>query len=687
MREAAAELPPHIARGLMDGVKGTYYSSNLNLQPSRTSKWRQRKENEEIAARKENREAAFQEDNNKKSLVTHFFQPITQSSQDQGSLIEDEKKEERDEPVEAEESVSAGESVEAEESLKTMETAESEETREAIKVEELETPKEKDKLNEVEYIMQSYVAERGGQAPKIEEASRAIPVLFEVMKARRKAKVDYFTFTRLKQMLQLLRFYAFGPIHKGKWIQASEAVALSEGKAARYGKDMRRWCQAFILDHQTLPRNMHGVWKTSVLHSDEDLKLSIIAHLQGLGKYFSATDLLKYINTPEILDRLGRSKKLSLRTAQRWLKLVGFRWRKEAKGMYSDGHERQDVVDFRQKVFLPQYAEFHKRAAKFDSEGKEEPSTTPILEHEKPTMIHHHDETIFYGNDRRNEYWIHDTETPKLYAKGEGQSLMVADFVSSDIGWLSSSDGSQRARVVLRPGKARDGYFSCKEVMAQLSSAMDILDARYPSHQHVFILDNARTHTKRAETALSARRMPKNPHPTFGVHIAARGQDGKPILDESGQPQMEKRRIDNATFADGTSQLTYFPPDHPKFPNFFKGMTQLLLERGVKNPEKLRAECPKFKCPPETPNCCQRRILFNEPDFKNVPSLIEECCKIRGSEVLFLPKFQPELNFIEMCWGYAKRLYRETPPAPKIDQIEANALSCLDQVPLLCMRR
>jgi len=30
-------------------------------------------------------------------------------------------------------------------------------------------------------------------------------------------------------------------------------------------------------------------------------------------------------------------------------------------------------------------------------------------------------------------------------------------------------------------------------------------------------------------------------------------------------------------------------------------------------------------------------------------------CEARGYEVLFLPKFHPELNFIEMCWGYGKR--------------------------------
>ena len=729
MREAVAELPAHIPRGFIVGVKGTYSSSSINSKPSRTTQWRRRKKNEEIATEKENKEAVFQKDKSRKSLLTHFFRPANQPFPTQGFTmgVKEDKKEKNEEKEkeegEKEEETQKAKKTDSVENIKRSKDLEKlrepEETRvskeskeeeseeepeeeeleeegelkgseesggreETEELEELEKQKKEEHPDEVEYVMRPHVAKRAGQAPGCEEAARAIPVLCEVLKEKRKTKIEYFNFVRLRQMLQLLRLYTLDPIHKGKWIRASEAVALSEGRAAQYGRDMRRWCQTFILDHHTIPRNMHGAWRTSILYSDEDLKLSIIAHLQGLGKYFSASDLLNFLNTPDILDRLGRTKKLSLRTAQRWLKLLGFRWRKEGKGMYSDGHERQDVVDFRQQVFLPKYTAFHKRAAKFDAEGNEELS---MGQNGKPVMIHHHDETIFYGNDRRNVHWIHDSESPKPYAKGEGQSLMVADFVSSAIGWLSSPDGLKRSRVVLRPGKARDGYFSCEEVMTQLSTAMDILEQHYPSYQHVFILDNARTHTKRAENALSARKMLKNPHPTFGVSTVLRDTTGKPILDDGGQAQTEKRRIDNATFANGTPQLTYFPSTHPQYPGFFNGMTQLLRERGVENPERLRAECTGFKCAPEAVNCCQRRILFNQPDFRNVPSLVAAHCKTRGFDTLFLPKFHPELNFIEMCWGYSKRLYRETPPATKIEQIEANALSCLDQVPLLAMRR
>ncbi|THU75606.1 hypothetical protein K435DRAFT_585665, partial [Dendrothele bispora CBS 962.96] len=52
-----------------------------------------------------------------------------------------------------------------------------------------------------------------------------------------------------------------------------------------------------------------------------------------------------------------------------------------------------------------------------------------------------HDESIFYAHDRRRNNWYHKDGPCKPYKKGDGHSLMVADFVSADFGWLRSPDG------------------------------------------------------------------------------------------------------------------------------------------------------------------------------------------------------------------------------------------------------
>jgi hypothetical protein len=71
----------------------------------------------------------------------------------------------------------------------------------------------------------------------------------------------------------------------------------------------------------------------------------------------------------------------------------------------------------------------------------------------------------------------------------------------------------------------------------------------------------------------------------------------------------------------------------------------------------------------------------------HVDTILETTCNARGFKVIFLPKFHCELNFIEQCWGYAKRIYRLNPESSREDHLERNALAALDAIPLESMRR
>ena len=86
---------------------------------------------------------------------------------------------------------------------------------------------------------------------------------------------------------------------------------------------------------------------------------------------------------------------------------------------------------------------------------------------------------------------------------------MVADLVSADYGWLHSPDGKEAARVLFKAGKNWEGYFTNDDILNQANKAMDILEKNFQNEDHVLVFDNATTHQKRPDSALSARHMPK----------------------------------------------------------------------------------------------------------------------------------------------------------------------------------
>ncbi|KAF9503742.1 hypothetical protein BS47DRAFT_1374461 [Hydnum rufescens UP504] len=377
------------------------------------------------------------------------------------------------------------------------------------------------------------------------------------------------------------------------------------------------WSRAYIKDPNNLLINIYGTCNVSILVSDEDLIQDITLHLQSLG--------LK--------------KTISHKTALRWMQIMGYWW-----GGELEGHERSDVVAYQQSIFLLAWAALEAKTHKFDNNGNLDVSA-PVPSH--PTVIWNHDESIFYA---------HDSETAKPYAKGEGASLMVADFVSPDYGWLQEWDqAGSGARVLLRPGKECDGYFTCEEVLAQATKAMDLLEQHFPNEDHVFIYDNATTHKKHANDALSAQHMPKYPpnlnrggrsnNPNWGIKVPLLDPNGKTVHSPDGKVIKVFKRMANAKFADGTPQPLYFPDNHPQYPGLFKGMAVILEEHGFHNANSLKTECKNFKCKPGATDCC---------------------CHVLG---------------------YAKRVYHQYPMSSDPIALEKNALMALNSVPLLSMQR
>ena len=69
--------------------------------------------------------------------------------------------------------------------------------------------------------------------------------------------------------------------------------------------------------------------------------------------------------------------------------------------------------------------------------------------------------------------------------------------------------------------------------------------------------------------------------------------------------------------------------------------------------------------------CCLEFLLSEQSDFKEQQNAIQELIASRGSHCILLPKFRPELNFIERYWSRVKWYARQHSDGPKARADEA----------------
>ena len=101
---------------------------------------------------------------------------------------------------------------------------------------------------------------------------------------------------------------------------------------------------------------------------------------------------------------------------------------------------------------------------------------------------------------------------------------MISDFLTSEWGRLwdenrfvfaslslqPHSHFHSEARVIFQPGKNQDGWFTADNLLAQVDHAIDIFEGLTGGYaQAIFLFDNAPSHQKRAEDALTAQKMVK----------------------------------------------------------------------------------------------------------------------------------------------------------------------------------
>ena len=145
----------------------------------------------------------------------------------------------------------------------------------------------------------------------------------------------------------------------------------------------------------------------------------------------------------------GYPRSISNRTACRWLHDLGFQPVSHQKGVYIDGHEREDVVESRKDYlqFMEELQSTHLPPPAPEYIGP----LPPPPPGSKYLVILDHDESVFYSNEDQSVIWA-EPGTTFIKPKSKGSGIMVSDFIDEFEGALRLSDAQYEEAKKKNPG-------------------------------------------------------------------------------------------------------------------------------------------------------------------------------------------------------------------------------------------
>ena len=412
-------------------------------------------------------------------------------------------------------------------------------------------------------------------------------------------------------------------------MKASEAAAQVFKSGWNHKARMVRLWADLVIRGEDIPASRRGGHpKVKSLIFDEDIQAQCLEFLRSLKpKNLSPVRFLDHVNSviiPLAAAVLGQS--ISLRTAQKWLKKLGFKPTKNQKGIYVDGHDREDVVEYR-TLFLAEM----ERLSPFMETWTEDIDgcMTPVPPILAPGVRKHvlvvHDECAFHANDGRRNMWTEEGKAP-FSKKDQGKTLMVSTFLCECHGELYTTlnGAREKVRAIITPGSGAsdDGWWTSENMLAQFQHrALPAFEQLHPECVGVFMFDNSTNHKKMPDDCLDAH----------AINLSDGGKNARTTI-RPGWFEQDGRRMTQLMVDESGVQ---------------KGVRRILQERGL------------WKIHMKLPDA--RKVLSEQDDFRSQKTVLQECVEAdRGEDkprhrFLLLPKYHCELNHIERFWSSAKR--------------------------------
>jgi hypothetical protein len=443
-------------------------------------------------------------------------------------------------------------------------------------------------------------------------------------------------------------------------VESAKIAAAGLPKGSGYCSSIKcilNWTKVF-LETEMLPVSEQGKHrKRASLLNDEDVSSRIREWLLLTSKVYRTPDkLCRWINESLLVEITGYvGHNVSERTVRRWMNTVGYKYGIWKKGIFIDGHERADVVEYRKEFLFRMLSRF-----KFMQWWEGDDMQTALGQEcaSKTEIVWvSHDESIFYSNDDGGKGWGSE-DHPDIHKKGNGRSIMVSDFICPCHGRLRLNGVPISAQI--EPGKNHDGYWQATDILKQLEEkAIPAFDQMHPEARGLFVFDNSTNHGAYAADALVAVASKMNLGPGGKV----------PVMRST------------SFFNELGVEIEQAMHEH----NVPKGLKKILLEREMWI-EKLPKHCGAKFAVGSNPECCAIHRLGAQPDFRAQKSILYEAIGKTRHICDFLPKFHCELAPIENFWGYAKKHTRSNCDYSIVALRKVVPLS-LDAVPLPSIRK
>ena len=262
------------------------------------------------------------------------------------------------------------------------------------------------------------------------------------------------------------------------------AAATEAGMVVGFNeKTVRTWHNDFYGQGGTFSQSQQGRHNHRCVLDDEDCrkKASAWLHENAYKKgpnVMTAATFATWVNTdlfPNSHLSPGFPRSITTRTAAKWLHNLGFSPRSYKKGLYFDGHEREDVIEYR-KLYLRKIEILQSThlPPPYGLGGETEEligSSTA----EKRLVLLYHDESRFHSNEGQTWQWAEENRLT-LRPKGQGRGLMISDFIDEHHGFLRLTPEEHELAKLSHPGlpKAARVIFKGKAIGIMIISLLKL---------------------------------------------------------------------------------------------------------------------------------------------------------------------------------------------------------------------